>query len=734
MAKRFKAAIIGGSGYGGAELVRRLLMHPDVELVRVASIDHVGEPLGAVHPNLDGATELVFEDLAPAEAARGCDVVLLALPHKVTAAKVPGADRRRREDRRHVGRLPPARRRRLREVLRREAPAPRAARHVRLRPARAQPRARSRRRSTSPRRAASRRRSSSRCCRSRARACSTARSSTSSASPARRARASRRRRGHAPPEPRRQPQDLQAARAPARPRDRRRRSRDARRQGRRAALRARCRRRSRAASSRPASSSSPPTVDADAARRALRRDATRASRSCAGPKKRLPEVVAVAGSNFAEVGFAVGPVDGRQAHRHLLRGDRQPDQGRRRPGDPEHEPRARLRRARQPRGRRELAVTAPDRRQDRRRGRRLGRGRACSPPTCAALVDGGARVAIVHGGGPQATELQKRLGLTTKQVAGRRVTDAATLDVMKMVARRQAQRRPVRGARRRRASRRSACTARPASSCAPTRRPPKVYPSAGPDPVDLGLRRRRHRLQPRAARDAVGRGLRAGDRVPRRRRRRRRLQHQRRHGRQPARRRARRRAPVPRHPTPGRPARRQRSRRRASPQLTCAEARAAIADGVVTGGMIPKLEEAMAVDRPGRRRDPHPRQARPRRPRARGPRARLRRHDARGLTPSPGAPPGAPPRRPSPTVARPSPTAARQARTTPRSAQLRSALTPSTYRFSVRASSTLVFSQREHCLSTTEGWARPSAAVCVFFTPPRARERERESGALARAR
>ncbi len=89
MAKRFKAAIIGGSGYGGAELARRLLMHPDVELVRVASIDHVGEPLGAVHPNLDGATELVFQDLSPTEAVQGCDVALLALPHKVTAAKVP---------------------------------------------------------------------------------------------------------------------------------------------------------------------------------------------------------------------------------------------------------------------------------------------------------------------------------------------------------------------------------------------------------------------------------------------------------------------------------------------------------------------------------------------------------------------------------------------------------------------------------------------------------------------
>src|SRR3954466_3025800 len=64
-------------------------MHPDVELVRVASIDHVGEPLSSVHPHFEGATDLKFEDLPPAEAAKGCDVALLALPHKVTAAKVP---------------------------------------------------------------------------------------------------------------------------------------------------------------------------------------------------------------------------------------------------------------------------------------------------------------------------------------------------------------------------------------------------------------------------------------------------------------------------------------------------------------------------------------------------------------------------------------------------------------------------------------------------------------------
>ncbi|MEM9492059.1 MAG: N-acetyl-gamma-glutamyl-phosphate reductase, partial [Myxococcota bacterium] len=87
--KTLRAAVIGGSGYGAGEMLRRLLLHPNVEVARVASIDYVGEPLWAAHPNLTGLTDLVFENITPREAAQGCDVALLALPHKVTAAKVP---------------------------------------------------------------------------------------------------------------------------------------------------------------------------------------------------------------------------------------------------------------------------------------------------------------------------------------------------------------------------------------------------------------------------------------------------------------------------------------------------------------------------------------------------------------------------------------------------------------------------------------------------------------------
>ncbi len=45
----------------------------------------------------------------------------------------------------------------------------------------------------------------------------------------------------------------------------------------------------------------------------------------------------------------------------------------------------------------------------------------------------GARVCVLHGGGPQATELQEKLGVLPQFVQGRRITDDATLEVVKMV-------------------------------------------------------------------------------------------------------------------------------------------------------------------------------------------------------------------------------------------------------------------------------------------------------------
>jgi len=50
----------------------------------------------------------------------------------------------------------------------------------------------------------------------------------------------------------------------------------------------------------------------------------------------------------------------------------------------------------------------------------------------AALHHLGIRVVLVHGGGPQTNDLSEKLGLQVRQVAGRRVTDDATLEVVTM--------------------------------------------------------------------------------------------------------------------------------------------------------------------------------------------------------------------------------------------------------------------------------------------------------------
>ena len=86
---RTKVSIIGGTGYGGAEILRHLLVHPHVDVIRVSAADHIGEAVGDVHQSLLGQTDLVFEQCTPTEAASGADIVLLGVPHKVAATLIP---------------------------------------------------------------------------------------------------------------------------------------------------------------------------------------------------------------------------------------------------------------------------------------------------------------------------------------------------------------------------------------------------------------------------------------------------------------------------------------------------------------------------------------------------------------------------------------------------------------------------------------------------------------------
>ncbi|ADO74920.1 acetylglutamate kinase [Stigmatella aurantiaca] len=103
-----------------------------------------------------------------------------------------------------------------------------------------------------------------------------------------------------------------------------------------------------------------------------------------------------------------------------------------------------------------------------------------------AFLDAGVRVAVIHGGGPQATELTNKLGLTPRMVAGRRVTDEATLEVVKMTLAGQVSVDVA--AAFRLAGVPALCTTGVSAGLIDARkRPPKVITGAGPEPIDLGL-------------------------------------------------------------------------------------------------------------------------------------------------------------------------------------------------------------------------------------------------------
>ncbi len=80
-----RVAVVGATGYGGAELLRHLLVHPAVAVTKLVAKDSIGKHLDDVHLSLAGLTDLIIEDLAPAEVAPHADLVCVGLPHRVSA-------------------------------------------------------------------------------------------------------------------------------------------------------------------------------------------------------------------------------------------------------------------------------------------------------------------------------------------------------------------------------------------------------------------------------------------------------------------------------------------------------------------------------------------------------------------------------------------------------------------------------------------------------------------------
>lgn len=80
-----KVSIVGGSGYGGGELLRILLQHPEVQIQQATSDSHLGEFVYQLHPNLRKRTQLKF---SAHDLVEPCDVLFLAMPHGESQEKI----------------------------------------------------------------------------------------------------------------------------------------------------------------------------------------------------------------------------------------------------------------------------------------------------------------------------------------------------------------------------------------------------------------------------------------------------------------------------------------------------------------------------------------------------------------------------------------------------------------------------------------------------------------------
>jgi N-acetyl-gamma-glutamyl-phosphate reductase len=87
--KRISAGIIGGAGYGGAELLRLLLFHDRVDLNFVTSRRYAGKKVSTINRFLSNVTDLKFIEPEIDGIPAQTDVVFLATPHGTSMQLVP---------------------------------------------------------------------------------------------------------------------------------------------------------------------------------------------------------------------------------------------------------------------------------------------------------------------------------------------------------------------------------------------------------------------------------------------------------------------------------------------------------------------------------------------------------------------------------------------------------------------------------------------------------------------
>ena len=82
------AGILGSTGYTGAELVRILLHHPEVDLAFVDSRKYQDKSFETAYKNLKDKATIVAQSIDPENLPEKVDVVFCALPHRISQDKV----------------------------------------------------------------------------------------------------------------------------------------------------------------------------------------------------------------------------------------------------------------------------------------------------------------------------------------------------------------------------------------------------------------------------------------------------------------------------------------------------------------------------------------------------------------------------------------------------------------------------------------------------------------------
>ena len=84
-----RVAVVGATGYAGAELVRILSGHPETELAMITSRQFAGVRFDQVYPAMAGIVDLICEDFSADSVCDRADIVFMALPHQLPMTFVP---------------------------------------------------------------------------------------------------------------------------------------------------------------------------------------------------------------------------------------------------------------------------------------------------------------------------------------------------------------------------------------------------------------------------------------------------------------------------------------------------------------------------------------------------------------------------------------------------------------------------------------------------------------------